>query len=125
MITGVTVNCAVPKMLPLVVEVAVMVIGPPAFTPVATPEASTVAMVVSEEVHFTLTGPVEPSEKWPVAENGCVSPAETLVVVGATVMDCSVGTTAVFVREKFAVTRPVAAAVTTYGPPAVAFAVNG
>src|SRR5882672_5114008 len=32
---------------------------------------------------------------------------------------------AVFVSEKFTVVRPVAAAVTVYGPPAVAFAVNG
>jgi hypothetical protein len=82
-------------------------------------------MVVSEEVHFTLTGPVEPSEKWPVAVNGCVSPAETLDDVGATVIDCSTGTTAVLVSEKFTVVRPAAAAVTTYGPPAAPFAVNG
>jgi len=32
---------------------------------------------------------------------------------------------AVFVSEKFTVVSPVAAAVTVYGPPAVAFAVNG
>jgi hypothetical protein len=32
---------------------------------------------------------------------------------------------AVFVSEKFTVVRPLAAAVTVYGPPAVAFAVNG
>jgi hypothetical protein len=34
-------------------------------------------------------------------------------------------TTAVLVSEKFTVVRPVAAAVTVYGPPAVEFAVNG
>jgi hypothetical protein len=32
---------------------------------------------------------------------------------------------AVLVSEKFTVVKPVAAAVTVYGPPAVAFAVNG
>src|SRR5438094_347898 len=32
---------------------------------------------------------------------------------------------AVFVNEKLIVVRPVTAAVTVYGPPAVAFAVNG
>src|SRR5437879_11735524 len=35
------------------------------------------------------------------------------------------GAPAVFVSEKFTVVSPVAAAVTVYGPPAVAFAVNG
>src|SRR5437879_6623970 len=35
------------------------------------------------------------------------------------------GALAVFVSEKFAVVSPVALAVTVYGPPAVAFAVNG
>jgi len=51
-----------------------------------------------------------------------------------TVADCGVvpafavidaGAPAVLVSEKFTVARPVAAAVTEYGPPAVAFAVNG
>jgi len=50
------------------------------------------------------------------------------------VADCSVvpafaviveGAPAVFVSEKFTVVSPVAAAVTVYGPPVVAFAVNG
>ena len=90
---AVTVNCAVPKMLPLLVEVAVIVTGPPAFTPVATPEVLIVAMVLSEEVQFTLTVPVVPSEKWPVAVNGCVSPATTLADVGATVIVCRVAGT--------------------------------
>ena len=62
-VAAVTVSCAVPEMLPFVVEVAVMVTGPPAFTPVATPEALIVAMAVFDEVQFTLTGPVVPSEK--------------------------------------------------------------
>src|SRR5437899_12757993 len=35
------------------------------------------------------------------------------------------GALAVFVSEKFTVVSPVAPAVTVYGPPAVAFAVNG
>jgi hypothetical protein len=60
MTTGVTVNCAVPKMLPLV---AVMVIGPPAVTPVATPEALIVAIPVLDDVQFTATTPLVPSEK--------------------------------------------------------------
>ena len=58
----VTVSCDVPKML-LEVEVAVMVTGPPAFTPVATPEVLIVAMAVLDESQLTLTAPVEPSEK--------------------------------------------------------------
>jgi len=39
------------------------------------------------------------------------------------VIDVAVPT--VFVSEKFTVVRPLAAVVTVYGPPAVAFAVNG
>ena len=59
----VTVSWAVPLIVPLVVEVAVMVIGPPATTPVATPEALMVAIAVFDELQFTLTDPVVPSEK--------------------------------------------------------------
>jgi hypothetical protein len=50
-----------------------------------------------------------------VADCGVV-PAFAVIVEGGT---------AVFVSEKFTVVRPVAPAVTVYGPPAVAFAVNG
>ena len=60
---AVTVSCAVPEMLPFVVEVAVIVIGPPAVTPVATPEPLIVAIAVFDELQFTLTTPVVPSEK--------------------------------------------------------------
>ena len=77
-------------MLVLLVEVAVIVTGPPAFTPVATPEALMVAIEVFDESQFTLTAPVVPSEKCPVAVNGCVNPADTVAEDGATVIDCSV-----------------------------------
>jgi len=85
-VAPVTVSCAVPLMAAFVVEVAVIVIGPPALTPVATPEALIVAMAVFDELQFTLTAPVVPFEKWPVAVNGCVNPAATLAEVGATVI---------------------------------------
>jgi hypothetical protein len=48
---AVTVSEAVPAMAP---EVAVRVTGPPAFTPVATPLALTVAIVLSDEVHVAV-----------------------------------------------------------------------
>jgi len=47
----------------------------------------------SDELQFTLTTPLVPSEKWPVAVNGCVNPAGTLADVGATVIDCNVAGT--------------------------------
>jgi hypothetical protein len=65
----VTVSCAVPWMLGDCVEVAVMVIGPPAETPEARPAALIVAMAMFEEVQFTVTAPEDPSEKCPVAVN--------------------------------------------------------
>jgi hypothetical protein len=61
---GVTVNCAVPMIPAVCVELAVIVIGPPAATPVATPVfALIVAMAVFPEDQVTVTGPVDPSEK--------------------------------------------------------------
>ena len=51
------------------VEVAVIVIGPPAATPEAMPAAVIVATAVFEEFQFTVMGPVELSEKCPVATN--------------------------------------------------------
>jgi hypothetical protein len=51
-----------------------------------------------------------------IAPDCGVVPAFAVIVVGAPT---------VFVREKFTVVSPVAAAVTVYGPPAVAFAVKG
>src|SRR4029077_3670755 len=50
-----------------------------------------------------------------VADCGVV-PAFAVIVVGGA---------AVFVSEKFTVVRPLAGAITVYGPPVVAFAVNG
>jgi hypothetical protein len=88
---AVTVNCAVPLIVVVCVEVAVIVIGPPAVMPDATPVvALIVAIVVLPDDHVTVTGPVDPSEKWPVAVNACVVPATMEGVGGATVMDCSV-----------------------------------
>jgi hypothetical protein len=88
---GVTVSCAVPLIAAFVVDVAVIVIGPPAATPVATPELLIVAIAVFAELQFTLTAPLVPSEKWPVAVNGCVSPSGTDGFIGAIVMLCSEG----------------------------------
>ena len=78
-------------------DVAVIVIGPPAVTPDATPAAVIVAMAVFDELQFTLTGEDELSEKWPVALNCCVAPIATDGVGGATVIETSVGAAAVTV----------------------------
>jgi hypothetical protein len=53
----------VPLIAPLIVEVAVIVIGPPAPTPVATPEVLIVAIAVFDELQVTLTALLVPSEK--------------------------------------------------------------
>jgi hypothetical protein len=116
---AVTVSCAVPLIAPLVVDVAVMVIGPPAFTPVATPETFTVAMVVFDELQFTLTAPVVPSEKCPVAVNGCVNPAATLAEVGATVIVCSTAAVTVSCAVPVMLLFAVEVAVMVIGPPAL------
>ena len=79
------------------VEVAIIVMGPPAMTPDATPAALIVAMAVFEELQFTLTGEDELSEKCPVAANCCVAPTTTEAVVGATVIEVKVGAAAVTV----------------------------
>jgi hypothetical protein len=50
-----------------------------------------------DEVQFTVTGPDEPSEKWPVAVNVCVALTAIDAVGGATVMEVSVGGAAVTV----------------------------
>jgi len=61
---AVIVNCAVPLIVVVCVEVAVIVTGPPAVTPVATPVvALIVAIAVLPDDHVTVTGPVDPSEK--------------------------------------------------------------
>jgi hypothetical protein len=48
---AVTVSCAVPEMVP---DFAVIVTGPPAFTPVARPAALIVAIVVLLELHVAV-----------------------------------------------------------------------
>jgi hypothetical protein len=54
----------VPLIVVVSVDVAVIVTGPPAVTPVATPVAGLiVAIAVLLEDHVTTTGPVDPSEK--------------------------------------------------------------
>ena len=64
---------------------------------------------------FTVTAKAFANAVLIVADCGVV-PAFAVIVEGAP---------AVFVREKFTVVSPLAAADTAYGPPAVAFAVNG
>ena len=51
------------------VEVAVIVMGPPAVSAEATPFGLIVAMAVFDEDQLTVTGSDELSEKWPVATN--------------------------------------------------------
>src|ERR1700730_4880993 len=80
--------------MPLIVAVCVdvaVIVTIPAFTPLATPVlALIVAIAVFAEDQLTDTGPVDPSEKCPVAANACVKPTATEAVAGATVIDCSV-----------------------------------
>ena len=113
---AVTVNCAVPLIAAFVVEVAVIVIGPPAPTPVATPELLIVAIAVFAELQFTLTGPLVPSEKWPVAVNGCVNPVATLADAGATVIVCSTAVTLIGPDVPVIVALPESVAVTVWLP---------
>ena len=80
-----------PLIVGVCVEVAVIVMGPPAVTPVATPVALIVATAVFDDIQFTATGPVELSEKWPVATKVWVAPTVIDAGVGATVIDVSVG----------------------------------
>ena len=91
----VTVSCAVPLIFCDCVEVAVIVMGPPARTPVTTPLALIVATAVFDDIQFTVTGPVELSEKWPVAVNVCVAPVAIDDVAGATVIEINIGGAAV------------------------------
>src|SRR5258708_16394905 len=106
----VTVSEAVPAIAP---GAAVRVTGPPAFTPVATPLALTVAIVLSDEVHVAVLVRfcVVPSEKCPVALNGAVFPTATDALAGATVIDVS--TAALTLSEAV---PPIAPAVALRGP---------
>jgi hypothetical protein len=127
------------------VTAAVTVYGPPAVGFAvngadATPDAFVATVMVAV---LLLNSPDAPD---PGAVNVTFTPETGLLPASFTVTasafanavlivaDCGVvpafavmveGGTAVFVSEKFTVVRPVAAAVTVYGPPAVAFAVNG
>jgi hypothetical protein len=71
------------------VDVAVMLIGPPAETPIAVPTALIVATALFDEVQVTVTAADEPSEKWPVAVNDCVASTAIDADGGATVIDMS------------------------------------
>ena len=85
----VTPRVAVPLMLALVVEVAVMVAAPGP-TPVATPLLLMVAMLLEELDQVTGTACEVPSEKVPMAVNACVVPPAMLAVPGDTAMLVSV-----------------------------------
>src|SRR5260221_8103722 len=111
---AVTVSEAVPAMAP---EVAVRVTGPPAFTPVATPLALTVAIEIGRAHDLT---PVTqccrmPSADCPVALNGAVFPTATDALAGVTVIDVSAA--AVTVSEAVPAMAPEVAVRVT-GPPA-------
>jgi hypothetical protein len=110
----------VPLTLGVCVEVAVIVIGPPAETPDATPEPLIVATEVLDDPQFTATALDEPSEKCPVAENGCVAPIAIDAEGGATVIEVSVGGAAVIVSCAVPLMLGVCVevAVIVIGPPA-------
>jgi len=102
-----TVSSAVPLMAAFVVDVALIVTGPPAATPVATPDALIVAIAVFDDDQFTLTAPVVPSEKCPVAPNGTVPPAATPAAVGDTLIDTNVAGTVTPVEPQTAPSHAV------------------
>src|SRR5256712_3185176 len=123
---GVTVTAAVPVLPSLV---AVIVTGPPGTTPVTSPLAFTLAIVLSLDCHV-ITRPVNglPFASLGVAVSCAVPPAATLAVAGVTVTDATgAGVTviaevplwpslvAVIVAEPatFAVTRPLLLTVAT------------
>jgi hypothetical protein len=86
---AVTVNVVVPFTDP---DAALIVTGPPNFTPVASPAALIVATVVSDELHVTVLVMfcVELSLNVPVAVNCCVLPAATDGFAGVTAIDTRV-----------------------------------
>jgi len=95
---AVNVNEVVPMTAP---DVALIVTGPPAFTPVAKPAALIVAMVVSDELQVTelVRFCVELSLKVPVAVNCCVFPAATDGFAGVTAIDDRVAAVTVSVVD--------------------------
>src|SRR5262245_15474196 len=91
MASGVT--CTVSVVLPLTdPEVAEIVVVPPA-TPVASPDALTVATDGVDEAQVTcaVRSCVVPSEYVPVAVSCCVAPTAMLGPDGVTAIDASVG----------------------------------
>jgi hypothetical protein len=95
---AVTVNVVVPFTDP---DAALIVTGPPNFTPVASPAALIVATVVSDELHVTVLVMfcVEVSLNVPVAVNCCVFPAATEGFAGVTAIDTRVAFVTVSVVE--------------------------
>ena len=95
---AVTVNVVVPLTDP---DAALIVTGPPNFTPVASPAALIVAMVVSDVLHVTVLVMfcVEVSLNVPVAVNCCVLPAATDGFAGVTAIDTRVAFVTVNVVE--------------------------
>ena len=80
-----TVNTVLPATLETVAETVEM----PPETPVAKPEALTVATAVADELHAAelVRFCVLPSEYVPVAVNCCVPPSKTAGVAGVTAME--------------------------------------
>jgi hypothetical protein len=100
---------------PLVFVTAV--VTPPAKLPLApVPGAANVTVIPLNGL---------PPESFTVATNGAANAVLIGALCGVPLVAVIVaGVPTVFVRLKFTVLRPVAAAVTVYGPPAIAFAVN-
>jgi hypothetical protein len=127
------------------VAAAVIVYGPPAVAFAvngadATPDAFVATVIVAVLLLNTPEAPDPGAVNVTFTPETGLLPASFTVTASAfanavlIVADCGVvpafavivaAVPAVFVSEKFTVVNPVAAAVTVYGPPAVAFAVNG
>ena len=86
---AVTVSVVVPLIDP---DAALIVTGPPIFTPVASPVALIVATVTSDELHVTefVRSCFELSLNVPVAVNCCLFPAATEGFAGVTAIDSNV-----------------------------------
>jgi hypothetical protein len=124
---------------------AVTLYGPPAVAFAvngadATPDAFVATVIVAVLLLKTPDAPVPGAVNVTLTPETGLLPASLTVTASALakavliVADCGVvpaftvittAAPAVLVSEKFTVVSPVAAAVTVYGPPAVAFAVNG
>jgi hypothetical protein len=111
--TSVTVIALVPA---LVSEVAVIVTGPPAATPLTRPLASTVARAASLVLHVTVRPVITlPAASLVTAESCCVPPATTLAEAGPTVtVATGIGVTVICDEPVFV----SLVAVMVMGPPA-------